>query len=100
MDDKEIIINVYRSFMNANRYIIQAKYVGIEHIEGTGYAENDFISKLRGRSLEDEIKKATCDAIKDLKNEYDNCTNEREHIEFIKMKSQSYVKGCIGDDIG
>jgi hypothetical protein len=100
MDDKEIIISVHRSFMNTNRYVVMAKYIGIEHLSGEGYAENDLFSRLRGRSLQDEMKRATCDAVKNLKVAYDRAITERDHMNFLTKESQLYVKECIGDNSG
>lgn len=100
MGSREITISVHRSFMNANRYVVIAKYDGLDYISGEGYAENDFLSKLRGKSLDDEMKQATCDAVKNLKRAYEIYVKETEHMKFITEKSQSYVKKCIGDNIG
>lgn len=100
MGDREITISVHRSFMNPNRYVVIAKYDGLDYISGEGHAENDFLSRLRGKSLEDEMKQATCDAVKDLKRSYEMYIKEIEHIKDITEKSQSYVKQCAGDNIG
>jgi len=91
----DIVINVYRSLMTYNRYTVIAKYKNNDKICGVGYVENDFISKLRGRSLQDEIKLATCEAIKDLKNNYNSWVNEKEHMTFIHDQAQSYVNSCL-----
>ena len=95
MNDNDIIINVYRSRMNSERYVIRAYYKNNDSIDGESWAENDFISKLRGRSLEDEIKLATCEAIKKLKCAYEDKIKNDEYMTFIKEKAQSYVKFCM-----
>lgn len=97
---REIIITVHRSFMNTNRYVVIAKYDGLDYISGEGYAENDFFSRLSGKSLDDELKIATCDAIRKLKSNYEDYIENKEHMKNITEKSQSYVKQCIGDEVG
>jgi len=102
VDDEDIVIEVWRNPMNSKQYVVSAYYKSKEKIRGYSYADENiwfFRSLGIGTSLEDSLKQATCEAIKNLKNEYNEYTKKREFLQCLNDKANSYVKMCKSGDV-
>lgn len=98
MKDEDIVINVYQSFLNPKRYTICASYKNDPFkSSGEGYAEDSFTGRLFSGDLDSQIKRATCNAIKDLKSDYNNNKQHYDYMMSLQDKAQSFVEKCRSD---
>lgn len=100
MSDDTIIVEVSKSFLNEERYTVEARYKNDPFKQptcGYGYAERGLLLSWFGigDSLDVSLKKATCKAIEDLKIKHAARLGKREFMKFLNEKAQSHVKSCM-----
>jgi hypothetical protein len=104
MIDEDIVVEVYPNFMTYGRYTVYAYNKNYKDdggkITGEAYAQEN-MALFRwlgiGTSLEVQLKQATCDAIKDFKNNYAEYKKRQEFLKFLNDKAQLYAKNCPKD---
>lgn len=103
MSDDNIIVEVSKSFLNEERYTVEARYKNDPFkipTCGYGYAERGILLRWFGigDSLNVQLKKATCQAIENLKAKHTVRLGKRDFMRFLNEKAQSYVKSCMEKD--
>jgi len=103
MMNENINIKVSRSFLDDTIYCVMATYkkdqtedlFGWFTCNGIAYVYTNSISRLWGNSaFEDQIKQATCDAIKALKAEHAAKKAYIEETHRLTSIAQEYIKKC------
>lgn len=98
MNDDDIEVQVSTSFLDGNRYVVYAYYKGDEENRacGTGYFDWGFFSRrLGGESFDTRLKRATCEAIKNLKIEYESNERQKNSAIALNEKVKCYAKDCL-----
>ena len=103
MNDDTIIVEVSKSFLNEERYTVEASYKNDpfkQPTHGYGYAERGLLLRWFGigDSLDVQLKKATCKAIENLKINHAVRLSKRDFMKFLNEKAQSHVKSCMEKD--
>lgn len=94
-DDIEILVS--RSFLNDNRVVVYAYYNSDENKScGTGYFDWGFFSRKFGKeSFDERLKRATCQAVDNLKLDYDKNMRNKNSQLALNEKAKCYAKECL-----
>jgi len=97
--DATIKIEVWENRMMRGRFIVQATYTDDPYklkTSGDSYAEEGLLHRWFGigDSFETSLKKATCEAIQELKQEWDMREADRIRTENLEKFCMSVVHKC------
>jgi hypothetical protein len=93
---EDIDIEINDSWMTPGRYMIRASYKDNTVDYGYGYAEQGMFFGLFGigDSLEENIKKETCVAIKNLKDARNERRKNDEYLKHLTGLAQNHADKC------
>ena len=92
----DVVVEVYESFLNKNRYIVSASHKSFSGMNAYIFVEGDgfFISLIDKRSFDERLKDATCEAINELKELYNTYLNRNSNLKNLTNKAKCYAKQC------
>jgi hypothetical protein len=94
----DIVIEVFKSCMDYNRYGVHAHYKGTnKNIAGDCYFDGEGILykwfKI-GESTDTKLKRATCEAIDDLKLKYTEHKQKSDFMDSLNKIASDHAKNC------
>lgn len=97
--DEDIVINTFENRMSRGRYYVDASYKSDPYLTkaiGSGHAQAGTFHKLFGigDSLEASLKKETCKAVKELKQEWVSRELEIQERKRLSRLCKDHIKEC------